>query len=95
MRLPRTRAVTWSWVTWMMVVPVWRWSAASWPRSASFETGSSGASGSSSSSTLGWMASARASATFCISPPERPSMPRSRMPSMARSVASCAMRSDH
>ena len=69
-RLASVIASSWSWVTTTKVVFSWYWRLASsnWVCSRSFL--SSAARGSSSSSSLGRLTSARASATRCCSPPE-------------------------
>ena len=63
-------ASSWSWVTWTKVMPTSVWirlsSICIWRRSLR----SRAPSGSSSSSTCGWLISARASATRCCWPPE-------------------------
>ena len=63
-------ASSWSWVTWMKVSPTSVWMRLSSTCISRRSLRSSAPSGSSSSSTSGWLTSARASATRCCWPPE-------------------------
>ena len=63
-------ASSWSWVTNRVVVPTSSWTRRISSRSCTRTLASSADSGSSSSSTCGWIASARASATRCCWPPD-------------------------
>ena len=63
-------ASSWSWVTNSVVVPTSSWTRRISSRSCTRTLASSADSGSSRSSTRGWIASARASATRCCWPPD-------------------------
>ena len=70
MRSEIDSASSWSWVTKIVVMPSLRWIERISSRSDTRILASSADSGSSSSSTCGFGASARASATRCCWPPE-------------------------